>query len=211
VFSLSGRDGSADHVVFTAPQAVGRGGAPFGAVGGLAPPSEAFVKAAIDAVRQWQYDPPAEAPISFDVSFAFAQGQETRLISHGGPAAIRFSAPPPPPPPPPPGGRAWSAASFAAGQGAVRIGGNVKSPTKVKNVPPEYPELAKTAGVQGVVIIEALIGKEGRVEEAHVLRSIPLLDQAAVDAVTQWEFTPTLLNGQPVPVIMTMTVQFTLN
>jgi protein TonB len=60
------------------------------------------------------------------------------------------------------------------------------------------------------VIIEAIIGPDGRVQEAKVLRSIPLLDAAALDAVRQWQFTPTLLNGVPVPVIMTVTVNFTL-
>jgi len=65
--------------------------------------------------------------------------------------------------------------------------------------------------VQGVVIIEATIGPGGKVTDTRVLRSIPLLDQAAIDAVKQWEFTPTTLNGQPVPVIMTVTVQFTLS
>ena len=64
--------------------------------------------------------------------------------------------------------------------------------------------------MQGVVIIEAIIGADGRVQEAKVLRSIPLLDAAALDAVKQWEYTPTLLNNQPVPVIMTVTVNFTL-
>jgi protein TonB len=64
--------------------------------------------------------------------------------------------------------------------------------------------------VQGVVILEARIGIDGKVTNARVLRSIPLLDQAAIDAVMQWEFTPTLLNGQPVAIIMTTTVQFTL-
>jgi periplasmic protein TonB len=55
-----------------------------------------------------------------------------------------------------------------------------------------------------------VIGPSGRVQDARVLRSIPLLDQAALEAVKQWEFTPTTLNGVPVPVIMTVTVQFTL-
>jgi protein TonB len=64
--------------------------------------------------------------------------------------------------------------------------------------------------VQGVVILEAVIGVDGRVSDARILRSIPLLDQAAIDAVQQWEYTPTMLNGVPVPVIMTVTVQFTL-
>ena len=64
---------------------------------------------------------------------------------------------------------------------------------------------------QGVVILEATIGADGKVKDVRVLRSIPLLDQAAIDAVRQWEYTPTLLNNVPVPVIMTVTVQFTLN
>jgi periplasmic protein TonB len=104
-------------------------------------------------------------------------------------------APPPPPPPP---------------QAPVRVGGNIKAPTKVRDVKPVYPPIAQSARVQGVVIIEATIGPDGRVKDAKVLRSIPLLDQAALDAVKQWVFTPTLLNGVPVPVIMTVTVNFTL-
>jgi len=105
-------------------------------------------------------------------------------------------APPPPPPPPPPA--------------PVRVGGNIRPPTKTKDVKPTYPAIAQSARVQGVVIIEATIGPNGAVQEAKVLRSIPLLDQAALDAVRQWQFTPTLLNGVPVPVIMTVTVNFTL-
>ncbi len=104
-------------------------------------------------------------------------------------------APPPPPPPAAP----------------VRVGGNIKPPMKTKDIRPVYPPIAQSARVQGVVIIEATIGPNGRVQDARVLRSIPLLDAAALDAVRQWEFTPTLLNGVPVPVIMTVTVQFTLS
>jgi protein TonB len=104
-------------------------------------------------------------------------------------------APPPPPPPP---------------TAPVRVGGAIKQPNKLKNVPPVYPPIAQSARVQGVVIIEATIGADGKVKDAKVLRSIPLLDQAALDAVKQWVFTPTLLNNVPVPVIMTVTVNFTL-
>ncbi len=94
---------------------------------------------------------------------------------------------------------------------AVRVGGGIKPPTKVRDVKPAYPETARTARVQGVVICEALIGADGKVADVRVLRSTPLLDQAAVEAVRQWEFTPSLLNGNPVPIIMTMTVNFTLD
>jgi protein TonB len=176
----------------------------------VAQPSEAFTKAVIDAVRQWQYDPPADAPIAFDVIFVFQPGSEPRLMSHGGQPGViggvvggvagRDGAPPPPPPPPPPG---WAA-------GAVRVGGDMRQPTKTRHVAPEYPAVAQSARVQGVVILEVVIGPDGHVQDARVLRSIPLLDQAAIDAVRQWEFTPTHLNGVPVPVIMTVTVQFSL-
>ena len=104
-------------------------------------------------------------------------------------------APPPPPPPP---------------QAPVRVGGAIKQPTKLKNVPPVYPPIAQSARVSGVVIIEATIGVDGSVIDARVIRPVALLDQAALDAVKQWKFSPTLLNGVPVPVIMTVTVNFTL-
>jgi protein TonB len=97
-----------------------------------------------------------------------------------------------------------------SGATPVRVGGNVRPPQKTKHVDPIYPEIAKSAHVQGVVILEALIDEQGRVADARILRSIPLLDQAAMDAVREWEFTPTLLNGVPVPIVMTVTVQFTL-
>ncbi|MCU0251708.1 MAG: energy transducer TonB [Vicinamibacterales bacterium] len=93
---------------------------------------------------------------------------------------------------------------------AVRVGGKIKPPTKIKNVTPVYPAAAKSANVAGMVIIEATIGGDGKVIHAKVLRSVPMLDEAALDAVRQWEFTPTLLNGAPVPIVMTVTVNFKL-
>ncbi len=92
----------------------------------------------------------------------------------------------------------------------VRVGGAIAQPRKTKEVKPSYPAAAQAARVQGVVILEATIGTNGKVEEAKILRSIPRLDAAALDAVRQWEYTPTLLNGVPVPVIMTVTVNFEL-
>ena len=93
---------------------------------------------------------------------------------------------------------------------AVRVGGKVRPPTKTKDVAPVYPAAAKSARIAGVVIIEATIGADGKVIDAKVLRSVPMLDEAALDAVRQWEFKPTLLNGVPVPVVMTVTVNFKL-
>src|SRR4249920_594249 len=89
---------------------------------------------------------------------------------------------------------------------AARVGGHIREPRKVVSVSPQYPALARQGRVQGIVVIECTISTEGRVVEARVIRSIPLLDQAAVDAVKQWVYTPTLLEGKPVPVIMTVTV-----
>jgi len=96
-------------------------------------------------------------------------------------------------------------------QQAVRVGGQIKEPKKLKTVNPTYPDIAKQARVQGVVILECTISPQGKVTDVKVLRGIPLLDQAAVDAVKQWVYTPTLLNGVPVPVIMTVTVNFKLS
>jgi len=90
----------------------------------------------------------------------------------------------------------------------LRITGN--PPRLIKEVPAAYPEIAQTARVQGVVILEAKVNAEGKVEEVKVLHSIPLLDQAAMDAVRQWEYEPYLVDGQPKPFILTVTVSFSL-
>lgn len=93
----------------------------------------------------------------------------------------------------------------------VHVGGVITAPTKIHDVAPEYPRIAREAKIQGIVIIQATIGMDGRVVNAEVLRPVPFLDQAALDAVRQWRFTATQLNGEPVAVIMTVTVNFRLN
>jgi protein TonB len=93
----------------------------------------------------------------------------------------------------------------------VRVGGQIKEPKKVKHVNPVYPDIAKQARVQGMVILECVISPQGKVTDVKVLRGLPLLDAAAEEAVKQWIYTPTLLNGVPVPVIMTVTVNFRLS
>jgi protein TonB len=90
----------------------------------------------------------------------------------------------------------------------VRVGGGVREPRKVVDVTPVYPHVAAQARIQGVVIIEATIDARGRVANTKVLRGVPVLDEAALDAVRQWVYTPTLLNGVPTPIIMTVTVTF---
>lgn len=87
---------------------------------------------------------------------------------------------------------------------------SVKEPTKLKHVDPVYPDIAQRANVQGVVILECVISPAGRVTDIKVLRGIPLLNAAAIDAVKQWTYKPTLLDGVPVSVVMPVTVQFRL-
>jgi protein TonB len=81
----------------------------------------------------------------------------------------------------------------------------------VERVKPEYPLLAVRAQVQGVVILEAIVDREGRVDAVRVLRSIPMLERAAIDAVRQWRFSPLLLNGKPERFVLTVTVSFRLS
>lgn len=92
----------------------------------------------------------------------------------------------------------------------VRPGGDVQPPVKLRHVAPAYPELARRAGVQGMVVLECVIDPSGRVDRVKVLRGHPLLDAAAVEAVRRWRYTPTRLNGVPVAVLLTVTVQFRL-
>ena len=94
--------------------------------------------------------------------------------------------------------------------GALRVGGPIRQPTKLRDVPPVLPALARQVGIQGVVIVEITIDTQGKVADARVLRSIPQLDQAALDAVRQWEYEPTYLNGRAVPVVMTVSVAFAM-
>jgi protein TonB len=92
----------------------------------------------------------------------------------------------------------------------VRVGQGVREPRKIVDVTPVYPALALSVKVEGAVILEAVINERGVVERLRVLKSIPLLDAAATDAVSRWRYTPTLLNGTPVAVLMTITINFTL-
>jgi protein TonB len=92
----------------------------------------------------------------------------------------------------------------------IRVHAGMQAPKKIADVTPVYPSIAQTVRVEGVVILEAVIDARGNVTSVEVLRSIPLLDRAAIDAVRQWRYTPALLNGQAVPVVVTVTVRFQL-
>lgn len=114
-----------------------------------------------------------------------------------GPGVIAGGSAPPPPPQEPPAE-------------PLHLHSGIEPPHKIVDVAPQYPALARAARQQGVVILETIIDAHGSVSTVRVLRGDPLLDDAAVEAVRQWRFTPALLNGKPVPVVMTVTVNFAL-
>jgi len=94
--------------------------------------------------------------------------------------------------------------------GPIRVGGSIREPRKIKHVDAVYPQVAQDAQVQGYVILEAIIDKDGNVRDAKVVKGVALLDDAALDAVRQWRYSPTTLNNVPIEVAMSVTVIFTL-
>lgn len=118
-------------------------------------------------------------------------------VAKAGDALSSFAAPPSVPPPPIP-------------VAPVRPGGVIKAPAKIRDAIPVYPTIAKAAHVQGTVYLEATIATDGSVRDLRVLSAPSILDEAALAAVRQWRYTPSLLNGQPVEVLMTVTVRFAL-
>lgn len=103
------------------------------------------------------------------------------------------------------------AAAKAPVAGRITVGGNVQAAMIVTKVPPIYPDLAKRARVSGVVQLSAVIAKDGTVQQLNVVSGPPLLIQAALDAVKQWVYQPTMVGGSPVEVETTIDINFTLN
>jgi TonB family protein len=129
-------------------------------------------QAAIDAVRQWKFEP---------------------TLVNGRPVAVQMLI----------------YINFVPPMsGPVHVGGAIRAPRKIVDVKPIYPEEARAAQVSGVVIVQVIIATDGLVSTTHVIRSIPMLDQVAIDAVRQWKFEPTLVNDVPVEVDMNVTVNF---
>jgi periplasmic protein TonB len=171
-----------------------------------APPRPVRAEGRASAPRASSISPPGtpiEAPTGITTETGFENGVGTVNgfsvpevgVAEGVGTAIGRVEPPPPPPAP---------------KTPVRLHSGIRRPQKILYVPPVYPALARAVRVQGIVIIEATIDEKGNVESARVLKGEPLLNQAALDAVRQWRFTPTLLSGVPVPVVMTVTVDFRL-
>jgi len=128
-------------------------------------------------------------------SFGTGQGDVTLQISAPRSMSSFVSAVPLPTPPP----------------GAIRVGGNTQQTKLITQPKPVYPPLAKEARISGVVQLSAIIGKDGTVKNLSVISGHPLLVQAAMDAVRQWVYEPTLLNGEAVDVMTQIDVNFTLS
>ena len=151
-----------------------------------------------DSIRPSREEPPQPiGPVVPDIPIGIGA---VDTGAHGG-GTITGTLPlplPPSPPDPPPLPK------------IVRVGQGVREPVRIAGGPPQYPAIAREAHVQGTVILEAVINERGRIERLRVLKSEPLLDGAAMSAVQNWRYTPTLLNGVPVSVLMTITINFTL-
>jgi TonB family protein len=120
------------------------------------------------------------------------------------------AAPPPPPPPPPPGSQHAALAEAPKVQGPIRVGPRVQQAKLISSTPPVYPPAARNAGISGEVLLEVTIGKDGSVANVAVLSGDAMLTPAAIEAVRQWKYQPTLLNLQPVEVVAQVSVNFTL-
>jgi TonB family protein len=152
--------------------------------------TDAVIRAAMDAVQQFRYEAPGRTTVANAVIEIRPPGEASRTV-------MTFT-------------QKIANAAHTYPPNALRVDGVVKAPRKTYHVNPVYPAPAQEAGVEGIVVLETLIDEAGAVAQARVLRGVPLLDQAALDAVKEWKFQPTLMNGVPVPVIMTLTVSFVL-
>jgi TonB family protein len=168
-------------------------------------------QAAIDAVKQWRYSTtllngePVPVQTTVNVEFKlsgveFVQPTTTPAVT-GMISGITGGASPQSANPAPPSPRGTP----------VRVGGAVQESKIISKVDPVYPPLAKQARVEATVILEVTVNEQGEVASVRVLQSHPLLEQAAIDAVKQWRYSPTLLNGVAVPVVATVTVEFSLS
>ena len=154
---------------------------------------DAMVKASIASLRQWRFDPPAGAPAVVRVPIRFdVVGRRTTFGS------IRPMSGYPP------------QVTAVPPSDVLQVGGAVATPKKLVNVPPRYPDDALQAKVQGAVVLDVVLDADGVPTDVQVSRGVPMLDAAAIEAVRQWRYEPTLMNGVPVPIALTVTVNFSL-
>jgi TonB family protein len=149
-------------------------------------------QSAINAARQWVFEPviidgaAVEAIFAVDIGFS--------LKSPGG----RMST-------------GWESPGDNIITGAVKVEGEMAPPKCLKSVSPVYPEIAKQAKIEGLVVLGVRTDEKGRVEAVNVIRSMPLLDQAAIDAVRQWIYEPLVIKGQPRKAVFTVSIGFWLD
>jgi TonB family protein len=149
-------------------------------------------QAAVDAVRQWVFQPVivdgTAVEAVFTMGFCFSPEYRPSGFS----------------------GTVWMFPRDKISDGAVKVEGQIPPPKCIKSVPPVYPEIARNARVEGPVILGVRTDEKGKVEAVSVLRSIPLLEQAAVDAVRQWVYEPLIIKGKPHKAAFTVTIGFWL-
>jgi protein TonB len=166
------------------------------------PTSEPVRSAPQPVVQPAPSQPIVAAPVEAPSAIAPETGREAEALrpfeasleraSEGGVIGGVSDAPPVPPP------------------AIVRIGGSMKTPRLARRVEPVYPDIAQRAAIEGIVILEATVGEDGRVDGVKVLRSQSLLEQAAIDAVKQWQYEPLIYGGRPTPFVLTVTLSFNL-
>jgi len=162
-------------------------------------PERAFIDAAEAAALKWKFAPPdANTRTRVEVAVTFRNIRTSADSQHPDDGTRRHED------------RTRHEAVPDHHSPIVRVGGNIRQPLKIADVRPIYPDEALAAGIEGVVVMEVRVGTDGRVLDATVVRSIPELDDAALHAVRGWRYQPTLLNGQPVEVMITVTINFTL-
>ena len=180
-------------------------------------------QAAMDALLQWAYEPavvdgePRSVTFTVTIRFNLVDGKGVTGILMGGVTGgveggvaggvVRTV----PVAPVQPMVRATGQEKAGPDKDAVRVKDRIRPPKRVNSVEPVYPEAARKAQVEGVVILEATMDEEGNIESVKVLRSIPILDSAAVDAVKQWKYEPMVINGKRTKAIFTVTVRFMLD
>jgi len=149
-------------------------------------------------------DNPVPAPVDAPTGVSPETGAESRAkggVEGGVPGGVAGGVP---------GGVVGGTPGGTGTATLPRVGVNIQAPRKIKDVRPVYPDGALPSRAQGAVVVEAVIGPDGKIQAAKVIHSVAGLDQAALDAVRQWEYTPSMLNGVAVAVVMTVVVNFTM-
>lgn len=146
--------------------------------------ADAVVRSTTAALKNWKFNNPTSGPITFPLSFGFVGGDINYALADPAEVLPKEATPAP----------------WAAAQGALPTG-QINLPKRTKYVKPEYPKTALDKRVQGTVQLELVIGTDGRVKDTRVLQSVPLLDQAAIEATLQARYEPILVYGNPVTVV----------